>query len=192
MTLLIIFINVMIFLLMVLSGVDMINPSAQSIHHFGGNFGPSVSSGEYWRLISANYIHIGIIHLLFNMWCLYAIGMELEALVGRIGFILLYTCSGVAGSLASFYFNYNSVGAGASGAIFGIAGAFTLFTLLNNEKNSISSFSGSYNPMIMFIFYNIIYGFIVPGIDNAAHLGGLAMGVFVGIFLCNNKFLHLN
>ena len=192
MTLLIISINVIIFLLMVYSGVNIINPSAESIHYFGGNFGPSISSGEYWRLISANYIHIGIIHLFFNMWCLYAIGMELEPLVGRIRFIVLYTFSGIAGSLASFYFNYNAVGAGASGAIFGIAGTFTLFTLSNNKKNSIPYFTGRYNPMIMFIFYNIIYGFIVPGIDNAAHIGGLGMGIFAGIFLRNNKFLHLN
>ena len=192
MTLLIIFINVIIFLLMVFSGVDIINPSAESIHYFGGNFGPSISSGEYWRLLAANYIHIGIIHLFFNMWCLYAIGMELEALVGRSRFIVLYTCSGLAGSLASYYFNYNAIGAGASGAIFGIAGAFTLFTLLNNGKNGISYFSATHNPMIIFIFYNIIYGFIIPGIDNAAHLGGLIMGIFSGILLVNNKFLHLN
>tara|TARA_B100001123_G_scaffold421439_1_gene529019 strand:- start:223 stop:741 length:519 start_codon:yes stop_codon:yes gene_type:complete len=164
---------------MILSGVDAFNPSAGSIHFFGGNFGPDIVAGEYWRLLLSNYIHIGFIHLLFNMWCLYSIGLELENFIGSYYFILIYTFSGIIGSLTSFFINYNIIGAGASGAVFGISGAL-LVTIFYINKKSINTIQYNYYPLLIFIGYNVFYGFLVPGIDNAAHIGGLISGFLLG------------
>ena len=128
---------------LVASGVDPVNPTVYSIHYFGGNFGPDILiKGEYWRLLTSNYIHIGFIHLLFNMWCLYSIGLELEKFIGSQYFIIIYLVTGISGSIASCFINYNIVGAGASGAIFGISGALLAIAYyLSRKSNNIIRFS---------------------------------------------------
>ena len=191
-TSLLISINAIIFILMVLYGVDPINPTAQSIYNFGGNFGPDILiKGQYWRLITSNYIHIGFTHLLFNMWCLYSIGTELEEFIGSQYFIVIYTISGISGSIASCFFNYNIVGAGASGAIFGISGALLVMAYYISRKFKDENFNYNYTPLVVFIGYNVIFGFLVPGIDNAAHIGGLIIGSILGLVLIIFKELNL-
>ena len=181
-TSLLIIINILYFFFMIFLGVDLLNPSAASIHYFGGNFGPDIINGEYWRLLISNYIHIGFIHLLFNMWCLYSIGFELERFIGSYYFIIIYTLSGISGSIASFFVNYSIVGAGASGAIFGISGALlSIVYYLNKKSNNMIQYN--YFPLLIFIGYNTFYGFLVPGIDNAAHIGGLVVGTISGFLI---------
>ena len=187
-TILLISINTLIFISMVLLGTDPLNPTVQSIHYFGGNFGPDIVKGEYWRLLTSNYIHIGFIHLLFNMWCLYSIGLELERFIGSQYFMIVYTLSGISGSTASFFINYNIVGAGASGAIFGISGAL-LFIVYYLSKKSNKIIQYNYSPLLAFIAYNTFYGFIVPGIDNAAHIGGLITGAIIGSMIILSRKL---
>ena len=166
---------------MIFLGVDFLNPTAQSIHYFGGNYGPDVLlKGEYWRLVTSNYIHIGFIHLIFNMWCLYSIRIELEELIGSKYFLLIYSICGVIGSISSCYINYNIIGAGASGAIFGISGSLLVIGYFFNKNLEYHGFRYNYTPLMIFIVYNTIYGFTASGIDNSAHIGGLLSGVILG------------
>ncbi len=187
----IISINILYFIIMIIMGVDPINPSAYSIHFFGGNFGPDILiKGEYWRLLTSNYIHIGFMHLLFNMWCLYAIGIELERMIGSQYFIIVYTLSGICGSLCSCFLNYNIIGAGASGSIFGISGAL-LIIIYYLDQSSNNDVQYNYSPLLFFIIYNTLFGFMVPGIDNAAHIGGLVFGFIFGLLIIKRGKLYL-
>ena len=185
-TLLIILINILVFFVMISLGVDFFNPAAQSIHYFGGTYGPDIlHKGEYWRLLTSNYIHIGFIHLLFNMWCLYSIGSELEELIGSNYFMLIYSISGIIGSISSCFINYNIVGAGASGAIFGISGSLLIIGYFVNKNLRYHGLRYDYAPLMIFIIYNTIYGFSVSGIDNSAHIGGLLSGIILGYLVLN-------
>ena len=170
------------------------NPSTNLLINFGASHSQLVFDyGEFWRLLTSNYLHIGFAHLLFNMWCLYSIGLELEESVGSPFFLLTYTLSGIFGSLVSclYYSNIgqNIVSAGASGAVFGIAGALLIISIYFVKKFNKNQFNYDYSSLIFFIGFNIIYGFQVTGIDNGAHLGGLLCGLFMGsVFIIINEF----
>ena len=195
-TQLIILINIIIFLFMIsVGGITVItNPSTNLIINFGASHSQLVFDyGEFWRLLTSNYLHIGFAHLLFNMWCLYSIGIELEESVGSLFFLLTYTLSGIFGSLVScLYYSsirQNIVSAGASGAVFGIAGALLIVSVYFVKKFNRNQFNYDYSSLIFFIGFNIIYGFQVTGIDNGAHLGGLLCGLFMGsVFIIINEF----
>ena len=192
----IILINIVIFLFMIsVGGITVItNPSTNLLLNFGASHSELVFDyGEFWRLFTSNYLHIGFPHLLFNMWCLYSIGLELEESVGNLFFLLTYTLSGIFGSLVSCLY-YSSIGqnivsAGASGAVFGIAGALLVLSIYFVKKINKNQFNYDYSSLIFFIGFNIIYGFQVTGIDNGAHLGGLLCGLFMGsVFIIINEF----
>lgn len=127
---------------------------------------------QYFRLITAAFLHIGIMHLLFNMYALYVIGSQIENFFGKVKYILIYLGSAVFASVLSICFS-DSISAGASGAIFGLLGAMLYFGyhyrlyLGNTIKSQI----------IPIIVINLIFGFVMNGIDNAAHIGGLIGGV---------------
>ena len=181
-------INVVVFIIMVLIGGSSVitAPSTHFLLSFGASFGEYVfDGGQFWRLLTSNYLHIGLPHLLFNMWCLYSIGLELEEFMGSAFFIVTYTVSGVCGSLVSclYYMSigYPTVSAGASGAIFGIAGALLIVALYIGSKYNRNQFNYDYSSLLFFIGFNIVYGFQVVGIDNAAHLGGLLFGAVFGV-----------
>ena len=192
----IILINIIIFLFMIfVGGITVIaNPPTNLLINFGASHSQLVFDyGEFWRLLTSNYLHIGFAHLLFNMWCLYSIGLELEDSVGSPFFLLTYTLSGIFGSLVSclYYSNIgqNIVSAGASGAVFGIAGALLIISIYFVKKFNKNQFNYDYSSLIFFIGFNIIYGFQVAGIDNGAHLGGLLCGLFMGsVFIIINEF----
>ena len=138
---------------------------------------------EYWRLFTSMFLHIGFLHLFFNMWCLLAAGPMIERFFGNLGFAAVYVVSGLGGSLASLAVHPLLVCAGASGAIFGIFGA--LFGFLAAQHRSVPA------PLLKplrasagsFIVYNIVFGMMDPRVDNAAHLGGLATGFVSGLLL---------
>lgn len=187
-------INVIIFIIMFLVGGNSVitNPSTNLLLYFGASYSELVLEyGQFWRLLTSNYLHIGFAHLLFNMWCLYSIGLELEEFMGSFLFFITYTLSGIFGSLASCLY-YSSIGqnvvsAGASGAIFGLAGALLIVTLYIGSKYSRNQFSYDYSSLIFFIGFNIFYGLSVPGIDNGAHLGGLLFGSVMGLLYVFNR-----
>ncbi|MBA2746198.1 MAG: rhomboid family intramembrane serine protease [Flavisolibacter sp.] len=179
-TYVIIGVNVLVFLLMVLNGVSFLQPTVNDLQQWGGNYKPLTTGGEWWRLITSVFVHVGVIHLLFNMYALFMIGNYLEPMLGRLRFLAAYIAAGILASVVSIWWNENNIiSAGASGAVFGMYGLFLalLATALIPKKARM--------PLLqsigVFIFYNLIYGAGAKGIDNAAHLGGLASGFLIGL-----------
>ena len=150
---------------------------------FGANLGLLVKQGEIYRLLTCAFVHIGIIHLVVNMYSLYVIGSQVENFYGKIKYLLIYLISAVCGSILSIGFTDNVISAGASGAIFGLLGAILYFgvkyrTYLGQTIKS---------QVIPIILINLIIGFTTPGIDNAAHIGGLIGGVLSAMALGINE-----
>jgi membrane associated rhomboid family serine protease len=176
-------INVLVFAIMALNGISPISPTVEELLHIGANSGIKTTNGEWWRLLTANYIHIGFMHLAFNMWALWSAGCLVERLVGTLGFIILYTFSGIAGSVASCFWDPWMVSAGASGAIFGVWGALLGFLLLRRDSVPFEALAQLRNSGLAFVGYNLVLGFFIPHIDMAAHLGGLVAGFLGGLAL---------
>jgi rhomboid protease GluP len=144
----------------------------------GAKVTPLIAAGEYWRLFTSMFLHIGLVHLAFNSYALIVIGTELEQLLGWGRFLLLYLLSGLFGSLASYAFSFN-LSAGASGAIFGLIGALAAFLLLHHQRLGTWGRRRLSNVAFL-IVVNLFFGFTQPGIDNLAHLGGLLSGLGLG------------
>lgn len=180
---LLVVINVLVFVAMVASGISPIEPKAEAVAAWGGNFGPKTMNGQWWRLVTCMFLHFGILHLAVNMWVLWDIGRLMERLVGNLGFSLLYLFSGILASLASLAWNSAVVGAGASGAVFGVAGGLLGFLAFRSDTVPRVVLTSLRNSMFCFLFYNVIYGMARPEIDMAAHLGGLAAGFGCGLIL---------
>lgn len=150
---------------------------------FGANLGLLVKQGEIYRLLTCAFVHIGIIHLVVNMYSLYVIGSQVENFYGKIKYLLIYLISAICGSILSIGFTDNVISAGASGAIFGLLGAILYFgvkyrTYLGQTIKS---------QVIPIILINLAIGFTTPGIDNAAHIGGLLGGVLSAMALGINE-----
>jgi len=145
----------------------------------GAKYTPLIAAGEYWRLFTSMFLHIGVTHLAFNGYALFVIGTELERLEGPGRFLAIYLLSGLFGSLASYALS-DSLAAGASGAIFGIIGALAAFFLVHRERLGAWGSRRLANIGIVIVF-NLIWGFSQPGrIDNYAHVGGLLAGLALG------------
>ncbi|QZY56336.1 rhomboid family protein [Crassaminicella profunda] len=168
-----------------------ITGSSTDIDHIinlGAKYNPLIASGEYYRLITSMFIHIGITHLLFNTYALKSLGKDVEFMYGSLKFFIIYMIAGLFGSLSSFLFS-SAVSAGASGAIFGLMGAYLYFGI---QKPSI--FSARYGlNMVSLIIINIVFGLTNSNIDNFAHLGGLIGGFLASyaLGLKTEKFLKL-
>jgi membrane associated rhomboid family serine protease len=175
--------NVLVFVLMAATGVHLLEPKIPDLLRWGANFGPMTIAGEWWRLLTSTFVHIGIIHILLNMWVLAVAGPLVERMVGNIGFLLLYLVSGLTGSLASLLWRPDMVSAGASGAIFGIYGALLGFLLLQRHSIPAEALKNLRSSGVGFILYNLVYGMMQPNVDVAAHLGGLAGGFLCGLVL---------
>lgn len=175
-------VNVVIFVAMLASGRSL-SPTPATVLAWGANFGPKTLHGEWWRLFTAMFLHFNILHIAFNMWALANLGQLMERLVGNLGFLLLYLVSGLLGSVASVAWNPEVMSAGASGAVFGVGGALLGFLLLQRESIPAAVLVPLRNSMLSFVGLNVVFGFLVPGIDNAAHLGGLAAGIGCGLLL---------
>jgi rhomboid protease GluP len=173
--------NILVFLLMVCTGVSIFEPSGQSMVGWGANATVATLEGEWWRLISSCFIHFGIIHLLMNMYALFFVGLLLEPFLGRSKFITVYLLTGIIASLASLWWHDNTVSAGASGAIFGLYGVFLALLSTNHIERSMRN--GLLANIGVFVVYNLVYGSFKGGIDNAAHLGGLFSGILLGYAL---------
>ncbi|RDJ00459.1 rhomboid family intramembrane serine protease [Dyella solisilvae] len=175
--------NVIVFIVACVAGMNPISPTGESAVQVGSNFGPLTMGGQWWRLFTATFIHFGIIHLALNMLALYQNGRTIERLFGSSRFLLLYVFAGLAGSLASLLWNPMVNGAGASGAIFGIFGGLLAFVI--NPHNAVPKevMAEHRNSTLLFAGYSLFYGFAHSGIDNAAHLGGLVGGFAMGLLL---------
>lgn len=195
--------NCLVFVAMVLRGVSLASPNAEQLLQWGaGNAGAVLSGGEWWRIVTAMFVHVGVLHLALNMWCLWNLGLLAEPLLGSAGVIAVYILTGAAGNLLSTFVNwiwyhgagsslgmvyYGPVGAGASGAVFGIAGA--LIVLLKSRRLPVPPFElrRLRKSVIYFAAINLIIGFSISfgtrvvgaglSIDNMAHLGGFTSGL---------------
>jgi rhomboid protease GluP len=175
--------NLLVFIAMAAYGVNPLNPTADKLLAWGANFGPATVEGEWWRLLTAAFLHAGIAHIGFNMYCLYGIGRVTERMIGSPGFLLTYLTSALAGSLASLAWNPAAVGVGASGAVFGIFGAFYAITFRaagTIPKPVLQSVRASMGKLLAI---NLAVGFFVPNVDVAAHVGGLVWGFIAGLLL---------
>ncbi len=168
---------IFVFIIMSVSGVNIIHPDNESLFNWGANFKPVTLEGEYWRIFTNIFIHIGIIHLLFNMYALLIVGFILEKIIGKLKFIISYLTSGAVASIASLWYNDFVLSAGASGAIFGMYGI--LIILLLSKTIKVKNRSNLLISLLLFTGYNLIYG-MKDGIDNAAHIGGLITGFVIG------------
>ena len=178
-------INILVFAAMVLSGVSPMNPTNAQLLRFGADFGPYTLGGQPWRILTSNYVHVGLFHILFNMWCLWDLGRLSERILGGWTYFLTYTACGIAGSLASLWIHPGAAGAGASGAIFGLAGALIAALYLGRLPYPRQMLRGLLRSLLTFAGYNLFFGAVVPAIDNSAHIGGLIMGLAIGALLAS-------
>ncbi len=151
---------------------------------FGANSGWHILvRGEYWRLFTSMFLHIGLLHLAFNSYALFLFGVEMERIYGPTRFTVLYILAGLFGSFASYASKGPlTLSAGASGAIFGVIGMNLAYFLLHRQ--AFGKFGRQrINTVVIIIIINLIFGFTVPGIDNIAHIGGLVVGFLLGYAL---------
>ena len=202
-TYLLVGINCAVFLAMVARGVSVGTPTVDQLMQWGANnAGNVLLGGEWWRIVTAMFVHVGILHLATNMWCLWNLALLAEPLMGSVGVIAVYILTGAAGNLLSTLVNwilYHNApggpafpaGAGASGAVFGIAGA--LIVLLKSSRLPVppSELKKLRKSVIYFAVLNLILGLSISGgnlflhsglnIDNMAHVGGFACGLLFAV-----------
>ncbi len=145
----------------------------------GAKYGPLIAAGAWWRFLTPIFLHGSLLHLAFNSIVLFDLGPAVEQLYGSHKFIVLYIVTGVAGFVVSFIWHPIAVSIGASGAVFGLIGAMIAY-----GQRHRSSLGDSVKSMyVRWAIYGLIYGFIVPGVDNSAHLGGLGAGLLFGFLV---------
>jgi len=146
----------------------------------GAKINAAIVAGEFWRLVTAMFLHVDLLHIAFNSYALLAFGPQVERPYGRLRFLLMYFLSGLAGSALSFLLSpYPSVGA--SGAIFGLVGVMGAY--LYRYRDRLATGRARLINILSVVAYNLFYGFVVPHVDNWAHIGGLVAGLTLGWFL---------
>jgi rhomboid protease GluP len=159
-----------------LAGVREVHTSL--LHRMGAITPTLFQDGELWRLVTATFVHIGLLHLLLNLWALFQLGSVFEAMFGSMRFLITYFTAGIIASAASAFFTQGT-SAGASGAIFGILGALIISIRRSPLWRHQAWARGLIQQLIGWAALNIIIGF-TPGIDNAAHIGGFIAGLILG------------
>jgi len=179
-------INIVIYLFSAFFSQDMIDMDMQTLVDMGALYGPlTVLKGEWWRLFTAMFLHGGMTHILMNMFSLYLIGRGVEMYFDTRSYLIIYLFSGLLGGLASLYMHPNSVGIGASGAIFGVFGALAGFFLAHRDK--IAAHSKAFMKDFGIVLgINLVLGLSIPSIDVSAHIGGLIIGIIGGFVISKN------
>ena len=171
--------TLLIFGLMVLSGVSASSPTGRQLVLWGSNVSGLTLHGQPWRLLTSVFVHAGLSHLLLNLFSLWLLGLLVEDRVGPLRLLLVYLACGVGGSLASLWWHDSGINSvGASGAIFGLYGL--LLVLLVGQKLVLdkSDRRAMLGLVLYLVFSNLLSG-LSGNIDNAAHLGGLVTGLFI-------------
>ena len=174
---------VLVFAVTVLLGGGLLQADGRVHVVLGSNYGPFTLTGQWWRLLAAQFLHFGLIHIGFNAMALWQLGPLAERLLGRWHFLLLFLLAGIGGGFGTLIWHPQVNSAGASGAIFGLIGGLLAFVsrrdlgvplaLVSNLRRSFLSFGG----------FSLAAGFLLPGVDNAAHVGGLVTGFLLGLVL---------
>src|SRR5690554_2793697 len=166
--------NVFAYILMTITGIIFGWDLNEQLFVLGAKVNELIAHGQYWRLFTAMFLHVGLIHLFFNSYALYIYGPIVEKLFGKTRFALIYIGSGLYGSLSSYLFSSNPA-AGASGAIFGLMGSLLYF-----RQRKKDTFRRIFGPqLIIIILINLFYGSVQPSIDNWGHIGGLVGGYLI-------------
>ena len=165
--------NIIIFILMEFAGGST---NDLTMLAFGVKSNYEINSGEIWRLVTPVFLHIGLLHLAFNSYALWIVGPQVEKLYGASRFLFLYVMTGIAGVVASYWYHPDIVSAGASGAIFGLFGVLLVFSF-RYRKTIPAFFSKALGKGILLtVGINLVIGFMIPQVDNSAHIGGLIAG----------------
>jgi rhomboid protease GluP len=175
--------NVGVFVAMAVAGAGILEPEGAVHVKWGSNFGLATASGEWWRLFTSMFLHFGILHLALNMAALWDVGRMVERMFGNWTFLGVYLAAGVAGAIASLLWHPAVNSAGASGAIFGVFGMLAGYLSHRELGVPATIMKRHWSFTVPFIGYNLFIGATLPGIDNAAHLGGLATGLAAGYAL---------
>lgn len=153
--------------------------NVQALIRFGALYPPLIKEfNQYYRLFTAIFIHIGIMHLLFNGYALYLFGTQLESLMGHGKFLLFFLLTGLGGNLATYFFTVNTVSAGASGSLFGLFGAFLY--LIQRHREMISP--EGRKSILVLLGINLVFTLLVPNISVTAHFGGFIIGYLLSYF----------
>ena len=176
-----------LFIMQVLTGVDANNPSTEALVKWGANALPFTMDNEPWRLVSSAFLHIGLMHLLFNGFAMYFFGQIAEPMFGSAKFLALFLLAAIGGSLLNNYVTWQGIvdgtgqaglSAGASGGIMGIGAALLIAALF---KISVNGMVLNLKSLIFIMGIDLVYGFAVPGIDNAGHIGGAITGLIIAL-----------
>jgi membrane associated rhomboid family serine protease/Flp pilus assembly protein TadD len=181
-------INVLMYLVTGVASHSISKINNEVLLRFGANFGILTLGGQPWRLLTCTFLHGDFLHILLNMWALLNLGILAEILFGRRSFLGMYFISGLAASIVSVSWHFHTGNpsiftVGASGAIFGIAGALIPALALQKNARLRTALSGNLVGIVIFVVYTVAYGFREAHIDNSAHLGGLACGLILGVAL---------
>lgn len=164
-------INVLVFVVTVVQAGSLSSNAEAPLFQQWALWPTALAAGEWWRLLTSGFLHFGLIHLAFNMIALWVIGQDLEQVLGRTRFLVVYLVSLLGGSLAVFLLGAeNALTAGASGAVFGLMGGLVV-VLIRMRRSP--------RPALTIILLNVVITFVVPGISILGHLGGLAFGAAV-------------
>jgi membrane associated rhomboid family serine protease len=145
----------------------------------GAKYNPLIRQGQYWRFITPIFLHVNALHVGLNMLNLLFLGIYIERLAGHIRLLFIYLVSGVVSIIASFYFAPQEVSVGASGALFGLVGAYSIFILMHRRAMTWQGIPAIIE-LIVIVGFNLGLGLVIPGIDNYAHVGGLISGCWLG------------
>lgn len=178
MTRVLIALNVLVFVVMLFGGAGFWHSPNTVQLTWGANFAPATADGQWWRLVSAMFLHFGALHLSMNMLALWDGGKLVERMFGAVRFLMIYLVSGVGGNLLSLVIQGNdAVSGGASGAIFGIYGALVVYVWFARRQMQAQEFRWLFWGALLFSALTIAMGYIIPGIDNSAHIGGFVTGI---------------
>ncbi|HSY08329.1 MAG TPA: rhomboid family intramembrane serine protease [Steroidobacteraceae bacterium] len=172
--------NLAVFMAMVLAAKRFGTADLQQLLVWGANFGPLTVGGQWWRLLTALFIHFNLLHVLLNMWAFWNVGRLTERLYGRWVFLGIYLSAGILGNIASIAWDPSRMSAGASGAIFGVFGAFLAFLAHRKAQVPRTIFRAYWISTMAFVLFNLFYGFRQSTVDNAAHVVGLLSGFVLG------------
>ena len=178
-TLVLLGINGLVWLVMTVMGGST---STRVLILFGAKVDPLIAAGQYWRLLTACFLHIGLVHLAVNSYSLYSIGSHVESRYGYGRFTVLYLLAGIAGNVLS-YAASDSLSAGASGAIFGLLGATISYYVVHRGEFGQRGRRQLTN-LVGVAALNLVWGMTMPGIDNLGHIGGLLGGLWLGWAFC--------